>query len=385
MDGTQVMQPTRVLFSCTGVGIVNRGIETFFQEAFDGLSSSSALELNLMKGAGDVLPNEHVVWNLHRTNQVAPWLGKLLKRNAYVVEQWSSFLPIVRQIRKHKPHVIFYSDSNLGFLLYWFREWIGVPYRLLFSNGGPCHPPFVRTDCVHQVAPLYYEQAIQAGEPLQKHHLVPYGINVPRDEVVVTREDKDALRRQLNLPTDRSIVISVGAIDPNSHKRIGYLVKEIAALPFPRPYLVLLGQMPPESDTIVQLANSLLGSENFTARSVPYEQVKHYYQSADIFTLASLSEGFGRVFLEALMYGLPCFVHDHPVMRYVLGPHGTFVDLSSPGALASHLPLIIHKESSRKSSSVLQRRQYVRNKFGWPALTASYVEMFRQCSVSSAS
>ena len=185
----------RVLFSCSGVGILNRGIETFFREAFDGLRGMDGVETLLIKGAGEPQADERVVWNLPRTGQLATMFGRLAGRNAYVVEQWSSFFPIVRQIRRFRPHVVFYSDANLGFLLYWFRKYIGVPYQLLFSNGGPCHPPFVRTDFVHQVAPLYYGEAVAAGEPREKHFLVPYGINVPTKPPCVCHDAKNALRQ----------------------------------------------------------------------------------------------------------------------------------------------------------------------------------------------
>src|SRR5216684_1326119 len=44
--------PTKVLFCCTGVGIFNRGIESFFREAFDGLTASPDLDTWLIKGRG---------------------------------------------------------------------------------------------------------------------------------------------------------------------------------------------------------------------------------------------------------------------------------------------------------------------------------------------
>ena len=47
--------------------------------------------------------------------------GTITQLNAYVAEQWSSFLPVARQIRRFRPEVVFYSDANLGFLLYRLR------------------------------------------------------------------------------------------------------------------------------------------------------------------------------------------------------------------------------------------------------------------------
>ncbi|MGL5033959.1 MAG: glycosyltransferase family 4 protein [Microcystaceae cyanobacterium] len=367
----------KVYFSCTGVGIINRGVESFARDCFDGLHGADGLDLQLFKGAGEEFIDEHCLWNLPRNGRIAPFLGKLIRRNGYVVEQLSSFLPLVAQIKKNKPDLIFYSDSNLGFQLYQWRKLIGVPYRLLFSNGGPCQPPFVRTDFVHQVAPLYYEKAIAAGEPIAKHIMVPYGIKVSENNLITDRERISNLRQKLGLPLARAIVISVGAIDPNSHKRMDYVIEEIAALPSPRPYLVLLGHMPASSKSILEKANQMLGNDGFIARSVTYDQVNQYYQIADIFTLASLTEGFGRVFLEALSYGLPCIVHDYSVMRYVLDTHGIFMDLSKTGNLTKALSLVL-KQLETDVNNKQERRNYVRAKFSWKVLSPLYQKMFEQ-------
>lgn len=287
-------------------------------------------------------------------------------------------MPFVNAIRKGKPDLIFYSDSNLGFQLYRWRQQIGVPYKLLFSNGGPCSPPFDRTDFVHQVSPLYRQQALQAGESANKHILVPYGINIPHDDLFLNAQEIQHLRQKLGLPLNRKIVISVGAIDSNSHKRMDYVVNEIAMMPEARPYLLLLGHIPPEGQSIIEQAHRQLGSNNFTARSVSYQEVSQYYQIADVFTLASLSEGFGRVFLEALMHGLPCIIHDHPVMRYVIGSYGTFVDLSIKGNLANGLSKLLSNHSSSHEQKI-ERRQYVENTFSWTTLAPEYLEMFHHC------
>ena len=232
--------------------------------------------------------------------------------------------------------VVFYSDANLGFLLYWFRCWIGVPYRLLFSNGGPCRPPFVRLDFVHQVNPVQLEEAVRAGEPAAKHIMIPYGLDVGAPPGDLNDAARRALRERLSLPADRTVVLSVGWIS-RTHKRMHYVVEEVARLPAPRPFLMLLGAMDRGSEDIVRLAQERLGPGGFAARSVPYHDVAPYYAAADCFVLASLAEGFGRVFLEALAYGLPVIAHRHPVMEYVLGEHGVLADLSVPGTLAHHL------------------------------------------------
>ena len=398
-----------MLFSCTGVGIFNRGIESFFREAFDGLKATPGLEARLIKGAmgsetrhsspATGHSDEYVVWCLARTGRVAPFIGRLTGRSAYAVEQWSSFPAVVGEIRRWQPHVIFYSEANLGFLLHRWRSQIGVPFGLLYSNGGPCRPPFHRYDFVHQVAPLYLAEALAAGEPTAKHFMVPYGIHVPAGAPVSDPAAKRTLRQKLGLPPDRPIVLSVGWI-ARPHKRMDYVIEEVARMPEPRPFLQLLGAIDDASPEIIELGNRLLGPANFSARSVPYEQVADYYRTADCFVLASLKEGFGRVYLEALIHGLPTIGHRHPVIEYVLGDAGIVADLSQPGNLAPILAQVLSDCSSGRESAPFasgsaqdglhilrlperaalfpaSRRESVRARFSWPVLAPKYLEMFQ--------
>jgi len=370
------------------VGIIDRGIEIFFREAFDGLRGTEDLDITFYKGAGEEKSDEHVLWNVPRTDWMARLLGACIHRSSYVAEQLSTFPSMVRAIRRHRPEIIFYSDSNLGFQLFRWRKQIGVPFRLLFSNGGPCHPPFDRTDYVHQVAPFHIKEALDAGEPADRHRMVPYGINVPDGPPDRGENIRRELRRKLGLPEDRPIILSVGWIS-TKQKRMDYVVREVARLisevrdresgvrDQAVPYLIMLGAIDEESASIIAFACEKLGEENFTARLVPHEQVADYYRAADLFVLASLQEGFGRVFLEALIYGLPVIAHDHPVMRFVLGSEGTFGDLSTPGVLAALIREKLGREDSE--ADAIRRREMVRARFSWVVLAPQYREMFLDC------
>ena len=283
----------------------------------------------------------------------------------------------MREIRQFRPDVVFYSDANLGFLLYWFRRWIGVRYRLLFSNGGPCRPPFVRLDFVHQVNPVQLEEALRAGEPADKHIMVPYGVDVGAPPGDLDDAARRALRERLGLPAHQPVVLSVGWIS-RTHKRMDYVVEEVAGLPAPRPFLMLLGAMDRSSDEILRLAHERLGPGGFAARSVPYHEVAPYYAAADCFVLASLSEGFGRVFLEALAHGLPVIAHRHPVMQYVLGEHGILADLNVEGALACHLPQVLARPADARA--MRRRWDSVRRRFSWDTLSPRYRRMFEHAA-----
>lgn len=357
---------------------MNRGIETFFQDAFDGLKHTEGLKLRLLKGAGAGAPDERVVWSLPRTGALARFLGAATHRNGYVIEQWSAFPSVAKQIRAFRPHVVFYSDANLGFLLFRLRQLICVPYTLLFSNGGPVHSPFVRTDYIHQVAPSHYQEALDAGEPPEKHFMVPYGINLIAAPTRPSVEERHALRRRLGLPLDRPVILSVGWIR-RVHKRMDYLIQETARLPGPRPFLQLLGAIDEGSAEILTLGRQLLGSDGFAAGSVAYEKVFTYYRAADCFVLASPQEGFGRVYLEALMHGLPVIAYRNPVTEYIFGGEAILADLSGPGALERALAEALRKSPDPAAAQI--RWAAVRDRFSWPVLAPSYRRMFYTCAL----
>jgi glycosyltransferase involved in cell wall biosynthesis len=301
----------------------------------------------------------------------------MVRRNGYVIEQLSFVPGMIRRLKREQPDVILFSDCNMAMRLLKFRNRTGATFKLIYSNGAPLSPPFQGIDHVQQVAPPYLEEALAAGEPASKHSLVPYGFTVPDGDPISDPGDKAAIRKMLNLPADRPIILSVGWIS-EVHKRMGYTIEEIGRMPEPRPFLLMLGAMDQNTPPVIRLADEILGAANYAARSVPYEQVDRYYQAADIFVLSSLKEGFGRVYIEALIHGLPVVAHPHPVMRYVLGEGGTFGDLSKPGVLAELLAGLLRTPST--PADMRRRRQSVRDRLSWPRLAPAYAEMFRRAA-----
>lgn len=158
---------------------------------------------------------------------------------------------------------------------------------------------FPRWDHVQQLTPVQFQLALDAGVSPEKQSLVPYGFHISPQIPILTSLERKVLRSKLGLPEDKPLVLSVALIN-KSHKRMDYLIREIASLPEPRPYLLLLGQKDAESSEVIKLGTQLLGFKNFQVRTVEYKEVSDYYKTADIFVLASLQEGLPRVLVEAM-------------------------------------------------------------------------------------
>lgn len=368
---------SKVFIICSGLGHVKRGFESFTHECFKELSQEPSLNITLFKGGGKSLEKEITLWNLPRKNWMAIQLGKIMGRGDYFVEQLSFFFSLVPHIHRSKPDVIYFSDGNLGNLLWYWRRLTKQCYKLLYSNGGPLPPPFIRWEHVQQVAPWHLEVALNMGEPTEKQSLVPYGIHMTSELQLLTPDEREALRRKLELLEKRPLVLSVGTID-KCHKRMDYVIRELALLSKPRPYLLLLGQIDAESPEIIQLGNELLGADNFQVRTVAQHEVAYYYRIADAFVLASLGEGLPRVLLEAMSHGLPCLTHDYAITRFVMGEGGYLADLNLIGNLASLMTQALtegHNESKRRS-----RHRNIYDRFSWEQLRPSYVEMIQRCA-----
>ena len=369
------MYKTKVFIICSGLGNVQRGFESFTQECFDALSKECCLDIVLFKGNGESSNQEITLWNLSRYNWIAIQLGKFTRRDAYFIEQLSFGLSLLPHIHREQPDVIYFSDGNLGDLLWHWRRLTKQSYKLLFSNGGPLLPPFQRWDHIQQVAPVHFKAALDAGTPAEKQSLLPYGIHLPSKLQILAPIEREALRNKLGIPEKQPLILSVGAIN-KSHKRMDYVIHEVASLPEPRPYLLLIGQQESESPEILQMGNRLLGSTHFQVRTVAKNQVADYYRIANIFVLASLDEGFGRVFLEAMSHGLPCLAHDYEVTQFILGQEGYLADLKLSSSLARLIPQVLTQSFDVSKRHLRHRVVYER--FSWEQLRSSYVKMIRR-------
>ncbi len=372
----------KIFLVCPGVGHIGRGYETFTRQCFDVLKDEGSFQLKLFKGAGPDSIAETRVPILRRTNLLARFMGKVLRRNAYDVEQLSFALGLIPHLRRAQPDVVYFSDWELGLLLWQWRKLSGQRFKLLFSNGGPVPPPFPRFDHIHQVSPEHFDRAVQVGVPISKQSLIPYGYTISRQPKILSSDEKSSLRRQLGLPVQRTIVISVGMLS-GTHKRMDHVIKEVSGMPEPRPYLLMLGQsVGPETQKIMAIANELLGPEQYRIASVSPDQVQQYYWSADVFVLASLSEGLPRVLLEALAAGLPCIAHDYATTRFVVGESGYLRDLRDAGVLAETIVEVLQKENGAGLRVARQRDAYER--FSWERLAPEYAGMLRQVALTTA-
>jgi len=176
------------------------------------------------------------------------------------------------------------------------------------------------------------------------------------------------IRQELGIPEDARVVLSVAALN-SRHKRVDYLIREIARLDRPV-WLVVAGQPTDETEFLNQEATRLLPGR-FRFMTWPYERMHLLYAGADAFSLCSLTEGFGLVTVEAMLSGLPVVVHDSKVFHWIAAHSNVkFINMSEQGALATALAEILTNGNCPNSRAEALRR------FSWERLVPQYVEMY---------
>jgi len=123
--------------------------------------------------------------------------------------------------------------------------------------------------------------------------------------------DKAECRKELGLPPDRKILLSVGRI--NSNKRQAELIELMDKLDPDFDFvLVIIGHgLEEEEDSLKKVSNALLekGKVIFTGY-IRGEKLVKYYNSADVFLMTSFSEAGPVSSMEAIACGVPIITTD---------------------------------------------------------------------------
>ena len=161
--------------------------------------------------------------------------------------------------------------------------------------------------------------------------VIPNGVAAP-----AYRIGRDEARRRLGIPEGALVVGTLARLEP--HKRIADLVVAAARLVPEHPRLLLLiGGDGSERGHIEALATRELPGR---ARLLGFVEREHeVYASLDVFALPSQLEGFGLVFVEAALHGVPSVGADTGgVPEVILADRtGLLVPAGSVDALAGAL------------------------------------------------
>lgn len=375
-----------VLYS-PGLGYINRGFETLAREVYQALLKDDSVNVTLFQGTGEVLPGATAIWAPKRN---AKFYDLELLKNfkyrqylSYTLENFFFSLPIIAHCYSKPCDIIYFSDNITADFLQSLRKWFGASFKFLFCNGAPASPQnYMQYDYVQVMTPAQYQEAVEAGYPQNQLFLIPQGLNCHSFRLNLQPEEINKQRQQWHLPIDKYIILSVGAVDIG-HKRMNWLIEEFSKLDPDKFFLWIVGQPEVQTPQVKALAASQLKPGTYKFDVLPYNEIPLAYAAANCFTLCSLNEGFGRVYIEAMAAELPVIAHRNVNTEWIMGENNLgLIDMTKPGELANQI-LYFQENESIAAAQGTDNQKISFQKFDWTSLHSQYLDMLQKIAASS--
>jgi len=346
-----------------------RGFESFTETLFQALRRYAPhVDITLFQGGGKSDWRRIVVPNFHRYDIPARWLGY---EKGNLLEKRSFALFLYPLLRGGRYDIVHYNELVMGSALFHLRRCFGGRFKLLYCNGAPA-PPILyahRCDYAQILTSPAYQEAREFGIGENRLFLLPYGVDEKKFKPL-NGDIRSRVRRELGIPENAKVVLTVAALN-REHKRIDYAIREVSSLG-DSVWLVAAGQRTAETPSLEEEAERILqGRWRFV--SWPHDRLRMLYGAADVFILASLTEGFGLVIIEAMMSGLPVIIHNGPVFQWISeDTSARIIDMTINGGLSQILEKVLSETHFPNSRGEAIKR------FSWRTLVPQYLEMYEK-------
>ena len=341
-------QPFELSIASCGLGHVTRGIETWAHDLTLALRARE-IPVGCFHGAGQAdSPLDRIVPCVTRSSRQSRWLRTLVPPRLgwrlgwgtpYTLEQTTFARKLIPYLRELNVKVLHVQDPLVALAVQRAHRKGRCPTRVILGHGTEEPIEFLQQlEYVQHLAPWHLEQATASlrsrGLERVQWTAIPNFVNTklfcPGDHV--------AWRNELNIPLDATVILCAAAIKRH-HKRIDYLIDEFAeVLKRPsarRTFLIVAGARERDTDELREWGKQRLGDRVRFLVNVDRSKMPSLFQTANLFTLCSLEEMMPIALLEAISSGLPCVIHDRPVMRWMAGPSAIVGDLEHPGGWAN--------------------------------------------------
>lgn len=220
------------------------------------------------------------------------------------------------------------------------------------------------------------KQLLLLGIPEEKITVVPNGVDTEKFKP----RNKGILRKRLNLPKGKRIILFVGWLIPR--KGCEYLIKSISEIikTDRNIKLLIIGEGLLEQKLKV-LAEDL-GLKDYIdfKGTISPDRIPFWMNASDIFVLPSLSEGKPNVVGEAMACGLPViatnvngtpdFIED--------GKDGFLIPPKDVDALTDKLKLLLDTPSLRTKLGKKARKSILRKDLTWERCAKDYVTIYKK-------
>ena len=219
--------------------------------------------------------------------------------------------------------------------------------------------------------------------PLARQSRIYYGLDPSpfADELERGAEARAALRAELGLADDDVVFTCVARFAPQKAHDVllrGFLEASRELAGAPRIRLLLVGDDPfGDGRQQAQRLSSELGLDDLVVFAGIRRDVPAILAASDCFVMASLWEGLGLVFLEAMATELPCLATRVSAVPEVIldGETGLLVPPSDPQALAAGM-VDLARSPERRRELGLSGAARVRERFGLDRMVDETLQLY---------
>ena len=330
----------KIAIAASGVGHIYRGMEGWCESMATALSVMG-VDVTLFRGACPKKNTYDVcIPCLKRTSNLAKLLSKFNSIGGWRVglgspgqiEAWSYGLLLLWRLRKDFD-LVHIKQGNLANFLRIAQKIKLLRIPFILSNGQIASSDFIAKFEFVQFLSNYEKKNMSEALGDNKHwFVIPNFVDTDKFSPL----SKSECRKKLKLPQDCFTILTVGAIK-KYHKRMDYFLEEMSCLKkvvnMPV-HFIIAGSTDSGSENLIKKGKKLLGDNLTVFCNVQKDQMPTIYNAVDIFTLCSLQEAFGNVYIEAMSCGLPVIHHCFPVTEWIVGKGGDSIDMSRKKTLS---------------------------------------------------
>ncbi|MDD3012731.1 MAG: glycosyltransferase [Candidatus Gastranaerophilales bacterium] len=266
----------------------------------------------------------------HRLFQfVRKLLGKVSTSPDVVIEHITSFLPVFYQLMS-KNYDVIYPNNNWGGLLVAsaVRHMKGTPV-LFTEHGGFMENGKIASRNLGFKPDKY----IVLSEEMKfwvKKYFPESNVGYIPNGVDFGRFNPDVESKIIDLP--KPLILTASRYYPN--KRLELVIEAVASM---KKGSLLMLSSGDNLDLLNKKGLDKLGEKRFRLISADYKEMASYYKACDVFTLPSMHEPFGLVYLEAMACNKPVVApYDHSRMD-IIGDAGILCDVTDIDVYADAL------------------------------------------------
>ncbi|MDO5663695.1 MAG: glycosyltransferase family 4 protein [Bacteroidia bacterium] len=250
------------------------------------------------------------------------------------------------------------------------------PYLVSASQNDLSHQVFLKKQTAYKngkitfVACSNWLKSLAEKSPLTKEHSV-VTIPNPIDTRIYFPKDKSEVRKKMNLPDDKKIVLFAAVKTSDPRKGMEYLAKasEIMAQHPNNVLFLIAGNNGKELEKQLSLPAHSLGF-------IAPENMLDVYNAADVFVTPSLQENLPNTIMEAMACGTPCVGFDIGGIPEMIshGKNGYVATYKSAEELANGLLWTLYKADSETLST--NAREKVLSEYAQEHIAKRYIELY---------